>query len=160
MSRANNYTDVRGHSILLEGLDKEERGLLQTLQKFAQDQPDWNAFSNFWLPQVAEFYKKRGLTRSEIRATILYRVGQDLGSRLAFAAGLAQLPDYRDDLEELIRSQFATRRQFCEATGISEDMLSHVLAKRKHLAIQTLVEALQRIGYGLHIQPQGEKKVS
>ncbi len=32
-------------------------------------------------------------------------------------------------------------------------MLSHVLAKRKHLAIQTLAEALEKVGYGLHIAP-------
>lgn len=62
-------------------------------------------------------------------------------------------PDYRDELDELIRENFPTRRAFCEATGISEDMLCHVLARRKHLAIDTLNEALSRIGYTLRIQP-------
>jgi hypothetical protein len=91
---------------------------------------------------------------------VAYRVGQDLGSRLAVAAGAARPPDYRDDLEELIRTRFRTRREFCEATGISEDMLSHVLARRKHLALDTLTEALNRIGYTLHIAPLAEVETS
>lgn len=153
MSQAKSHTDLRGRLIHLEGLDKEEQAVLRALMTFAQKHADWNEYSNFWLPRVAEFYAQRGMSRADIQRTVLYRVGKDLGSRLAVAAGLAQLPDYRDDLEELIRSHFTTRRQFCHATGISEDMLSHVLAKRKHLTIQTLVQALARIGYGLHIQP-------
>lgn len=54
----------------------------------------------------------------------------------------------------MIRTHFHTRREFCEATGISEDMLSHVLAGRKHLAIDTLSQALARIGYRLQITPR------
>jgi hypothetical protein len=30
-------------------------------------------------------------------------------------------------------------------------MLSHVLSKRKHLAIDTLADALARVGYSIHI---------
>lgn len=69
------------------------------------------------------------------------------------AAGLARPSDYRDELETLIQSKFRTRRGFCQATGLSEDMLSHVLAKRKNLAVDTLAEALGKIGYALHIVP-------
>jgi hypothetical protein len=32
-------------------------------------------------------------------------------------------------------------------------MLSHVLARRKHLAIDTLNAALEKIGFTLHIAP-------
>ena len=74
--------------------------------------------------------------------------------RLAVAQGVARNPDYRDEIEELIRTRFKTRREFCEATGLSEDMLSHVLARRKHIAIDTLSEALSRIGCFLRIVPQ------
>ena len=75
---------------------------------------------------------------------------------LVLSAGLARASDYRDELEELVRSRFGTRRAFCEATGLSEDMVSHVLARRKHLAIDTLTEALGRIGCALHIVPLGD----
>jgi hypothetical protein len=48
---------------------------------------------------------------------------------------------------------FSSRRAFCEATGLSEDMLSHVLAGRKDFALDTLTEALAKIGYGLPFLP-------
>ena len=64
----------------------------------------------------------------------------------------------RDELEDLIRTKFKNHRAFCQATGISEDMLSHVLAGRKDLSLETLTQALQRIGYALHILPEPEFK--
>jgi hypothetical protein len=79
---------------------------------------------------------------------------------LAVAAGLARRPDYRDELEELIRTHFPSRRAFCKATGVSEDLLSHVLAGRKHLSVPTLIQALERIGYVLHIAPAPADSVS
>jgi len=56
-------------------------------------------------------------------------------------------------LEDLVRAHFPTRRAFCEATGLSEDMLSHVLAGRKDLSLEKLTGALARIGYRLRIVP-------
>ena len=67
--------------------------------------------------------------------------------------GLARSPDYRNRLDEIIRAEFPSRRAFCEATGISEDMICHVIAHRKHLAVDTLTDALERIGYELKITP-------
>lgn len=61
--------------------------------------------------------------------------------------------DYRDELEELIQSNFPNRRAFCKAAGLSEDMLSHVLKGRKHLSLESLTRALERIGYKLRILP-------
>jgi hypothetical protein len=159
MNRTKEYIDLKGQSHSLADLDAEERALVRELTDYAKGH-DWNDYSNFWMPKVGEFYGKRGLARQETRRTVVYRVAQDLGSRLAVAEGLARPPDYRDDLAELIRTRFRTRRAFCEATGISEDMLSHVLAGRKHLAIDTLTEALGRIGYTLHIAPLSEAKAS
>jgi hypothetical protein len=83
----------------------------------------------------------------------LYRVARDIGSRLGVAQGIMGRSDYRDELELLILSRFKTRREFCDATGLSEDMLSHVLARRKHLAIDTLNAALEKVGYTVHIAP-------
>ncbi|MEX0704496.1 MAG: hypothetical protein WD069_20510 [Planctomycetales bacterium] len=93
------------------------------------------------------------MSRKESARSALFRIAQDLDDRLAIAQGLARAPDYRDELAELIRERFKTRREFCRATGISEDMLSHVLAGRKHLAIDTLQQALARIGCTLRIVP-------
>jgi hypothetical protein len=159
MSRTKEYVDLKGRSYPLAGLDAEERALVRELTDYANGH-GWNDYSNFWMLKVGEFYANRGLSRPETLRTTVYQIARDLGSRLAIAEGTARPPDYRDDLAELIRSRFRTRREFCEATGMSEDMLSHVLAKRKHLAIDTLTAALGRIGYTIHIAPISEAKAS
>jgi hypothetical protein len=159
MNPTKEYIDLKGRSHALADLDAAERALVRELTDYAGSH-GWGEYSNFWMPKVGEFYAKRGLSRPETQRTLVYRIAQDLGSRLSIAEGVARPPDYRDDLEALIRTRFRTRREFCEATGLSEDMLSHVLAKRKHLAIDTLSEALGRIGYAIHIAPLPESKAS
>ena len=84
--------------------------------------------------------------------TIPWRIAQDLSSRLGLAAGLVRPDDYQGDLEDLIREKFPTRRAFCKATGIAEDMLSHVLAGRKDLSLEA-DQGVARIGYRLRIVP-------
>ncbi len=153
MTRENSYLDRKGREFDLSVLDEEERRLIADLRLRAEAKPNWAAFEAHWLAAVAALYDARGLSRKESRQTAVYQIAQDLSSRLAVAAGLARAADYRDDLEELVRSRFGTRRAFCEATGLSEDMVSHVLARRKHLAIDTLTQALRRIGCALHIVP-------
>jgi hypothetical protein len=105
------------------------------------------------MPEVSTVYEKRGLTRDEITKTVGWRIAQDIGARIGLASGMMSPSDYRSEIEQLIVSRFQTRRAFCEATGISEDMLSHVLARRKNLALDTLQDALGKIGYMLRIMP-------
>jgi hypothetical protein len=62
-------------------------------------------------------------------------------------------PDYLDQLEDLVLNHFPSRRAFCKATGLSDSMLSHVLAGRKDLSLAALTKALGRIGYQLRITP-------
>jgi hypothetical protein len=145
--------DLDGHAICLAHLDDEERKLLARIRRRAQTHPDWNDFDNYWLRAVAEFYDARGVPRKVARESVAYRVGQDLSSRLGIAAGLVRPDDYQGDLEDLIREKFASQRAFCKATGLSEDMLSHVLAGRKDLSLERLTAALARIGYRLRIVP-------
>ena len=156
MIRHNEYVDLDGCCFSFALLDAQEKGLVQELEARAKSHPDWNDYSNFWMTKVGEFYKARGLSRKETIDTIPYRIGQDLCSRIGIKAGLVRPSDYRDELEGLIRTKFRTQREFCEATGLAEDMLSHVLAKRKHLAVDTLADALAKIGYTLHIVPRAE----
>ena len=153
MIQATNYVNLKGDFISVADLTDAEQKFVAKLKRQAKQLGEWNEFENYWTHGVADFYKDSGLTRKQIRETGVYRIAQDLGSRLAVEAGLARVPDYRDELNELIRSRFQTRRAFCQATGLSEDMLSHVLAGRKHLAIDTLSDALRRIGCTLRIMP-------
>ena len=147
------YVDLSGRSFCLSGLDRDERELLARLQAFASRNPEWSDYRNYWMSEVASFYEARGLKRAEIIETPVYRIGQDVGSRLGISQGTTRASDYRDELEHLVLTRFKTRREFCEATGLSEDMLSHVLARRKHLAIDTLNAALAKVGYTVHIAP-------
>jgi hypothetical protein len=152
-NRANVYVDLYGTAHSLADLSEEERSVIDSCDSFARQHSDWNRYGNFWMPEVVKLYSKRGLSRREITQTVVWRVAQDIGSRLGIASGHVRAPDYRDEIEDLIRTRYRTKREFCEATGLSEDMLSHVLARRKHLAIDTLEEALGRIGYTLRIMP-------
>jgi PAS domain-containing protein len=153
------HVDLNGRVYALTGLDKSERALVKRLKSFAESGPEWSSYRNFWLREVEQFYAARGLGRREIIETVGYRVGQDLGSRLGIVQHKTRLSDYRDELEQLILTRFKTRREFCKTTGLSEDMLSHVLAKRKHLAVDTLAKALEKVGYTLHIVPLPETSV-
>lgn len=158
MFTANVYKDQRGNTFDISALSREERELVAELMQFAAANPGGRSakYWNFYVKRVGEFYEQRGLTRQQITKTLVWRIAQDLNGRILVASGIARLGDYRDDLERLIFKHFRTRRAFCEATGLSEDMLSHVLAKRKDFGIQTLADALAKIGYTIHITPLSE----
>lgn len=153
----NTYYRLRGDAVSLDSLDREERTLIDQLIRNYLKQPASHEFHNEWVRAVEKLYDDRGVPwRESVRAP-LYRVAMDLESRLGILHGHIRAgSDYRDDLSILIVSHFKSRRAFCEATGLSEDMLSHVLARRKHLSIQKLTEALERIGYTLQIRPTGD----
>src|SRR5439155_19531367 len=150
---AKTYRNLQGQMFFLDLLPPDERKLIAAFQAKAKQTKDWATYKNYWLSKIKAFYERRGLTRPQIMQTPGYLIGQDLGSRMAVEQGWARPPDYRDELESIIQQRFKTRREFCEATGLSEDMLSHVLARRKHLAVSTLEESLRRIGYSLRITP-------
>ncbi len=153
MIQANTYTDLRGRQYFFADLDGDEKKLIARLKRRIKTHGDWYDYENYWIKTVGDFYLKRGLSRKEVTETALWKIAQDLGSRIGIEQGLMRVPDYRDELEALIREKFKTRREFCKASVISEDRLSHVLARRKHLAIDTLEEALEKIGCTLRIVP-------
>ncbi len=150
------YNTLNGESIALSSLDAQERIVLSSIQAAAKSM-DRDTYYNHWIKTVLAFYQARGVNKRETIGTGVYRIAQDLHSRKMVAEGIARAPDYRDDLEKIVSQKFPTRRAFCEATGLSEDMLSHVFAKRKHLAVDTLEEALSKVGYRLHIVPSASK---
>lgn len=153
MIQPNTYVTLRGDVFALGDLDVAELEFVDDLKERAETHPDWNDFDNYWTSRIGSFYSARGMDRKEVPKTVVWKIAQDLSGRIGIAAGLVRMPDYRDELEFLIRREFKSRREFCEKTGIKEDMLSHVLARRKHLSIDTLMEALSRIGRTLRIVP-------
>jgi hypothetical protein len=147
------YVDLYGRSISLKSLDADERGLVASLRRRAATNPAWHEFRNLSVKALAQFYEPRGVSRRKVVSTPVWRIAADLTGRLGIKQGVMRAPDYRDELEHLIATRFKSRRAFCEATGLSEDMLSHVLARRKDLSIQTLAKALAKIGCLIHIVP-------
>ncbi len=51
---------------------------------------DWNAFETYWLKAVSDFYSPQGLSRTAIKDTAGYKLGQTLGSDLAVKSGHAK----------------------------------------------------------------------
>jgi hypothetical protein len=150
-----NFGDnAQGEGYDLSMLDEDERTLVRDLIAFAERHPDARTgeYRNYYIRRVGNFYESRGLSRTEVTETSVWQIAQHIAGRLMVASGVARdSDDYRDKLDELIRKRFGSRRNFCDATGISEDMLSHVLAKRKNLSIQALSDALAKIGYTIQI---------
>lgn len=153
MIQSNLYIDLRGRHFNLSDLDDEERSVLEDFRALAATDVEWHDYENEHTRRVGEFYTARGLTRRQIVDSDLWKITQDIGGRLGIERGIFRTPDYRDELEAIIRERFTTRREFCRATGIREDMLSHVLAGRKDLSIESLSTALAKIGCTLRIVP-------
>jgi hypothetical protein len=147
------YLDLDGNPIALDGLDGEERRLLGRLERRARSGPDWTDFDSFWMTAVTEFYDSRTLNRLETIRTPIYQIAQDLSARLGIAQGMIQPPSYLDQLEDLVLNHFRSRRAFCKASGLAEDLLDEVLAGRKDLPLESLNKALERTGYRLRIVP-------
>src|SRR5260370_28166886 len=141
------YIDIDGDAILLHSLDAEERRLVSRLRRRARTHPDWTDFDNYWMREVGKFYDARGVPRRVSRESVPVRVAHDLSGRLGLAGGWIEPDDWRGDLEALIRENYPTRKAFCEATGLTPDMLSHVLAGRKDLSLESVTKALEQIGY-------------
>jgi len=157
-----NHESIKGIKISLKDLNGEEQEILRDLYSYFESEPDWNDFSNFWPSKVVAYYDAKGQARQVTVHCTLFRVAQDLATRIGVEQGRIRKPnpftDYREQIEHIIREKFSTQRSFCQETGISEDLLSHVLAGRKHLGMDTLTHALERIGYRLQIVPVNGKK--
>jgi hypothetical protein len=152
MRRPSVYTDLDGRPLCLGHLDADERRLLARIQRRARENQDWDAFDNYWTRAIGAFYDARGVPRTVSRESVVYRVAQDLSSRLGIASGLVRMEDYRDQIEELIEEKYRTRKAFCEATGLAEDTVSDLLRGRLDLSLSALEKALGRIGYTLCIR--------
>lgn len=153
------HTTLRGVELDLTALTTEEVALLDQARQAYDESPEWHAFKQKWLSEVLALYDRQKLPRREAVSKPLYRAVQDLGSRLMVQGGYAKMPSYREQIAAIIEAKFETRREFCEATGLSEDMLSHVLKGRKDVSIGTLTESLQKIGYAVAIVPLPKTRV-
>ncbi len=117
------YVDLKGREHSLHALEPGERELVKRCIAYAKDHPDWPEYANWWMPEVSRSYVPRGMSRREIIETVAYRIAQDLESRQMLAMGVARRSDERDTLENLIGGHYKSIHDFCDATGISEEIL-------------------------------------
>ena len=110
----NEYLDLEGNVIRLGQLDEEERRLVARLRRRSRIERDWGAFDNYWMRALDRFYGRRGLSAEQIERTPVYRIAEDLSGRLEIDLGLARAPDYRDELEEVIRTRVLAQRMMTE----------------------------------------------
>ena len=143
----NVYFDHQGNIIPLDGLDPQEQAILADLIETARNFTDDLAFTSYWMPKVAQFYDARGQAREVSRLSPIYRIAQDLNTRLHIYPEGTRPVDYRDELEIIVISKFRTRQSFCNATGLDAKTLKDVLAHRAHFPIEILRPALAKIGY-------------
>lgn len=92
MTHDSNYVALRGDAISVSSLTDSEQEFVAELKRQAKQLGEWTVYENYWIRAVADFYKESGLTRKQIRERGVYRIAQDLGSRLAVEAGLARVP--------------------------------------------------------------------
>lgn len=103
------------------------------------------------MPMVLKVFGEK-LSKEAITKTPLYKICQDMESRLGIEEGYIRQPDYRDLLAKIIHENFSSRYQFCKTTGIDEAFLSNVLSRKKGFSIENLIKILDKIGYEIEIK--------
>ncbi|HEY3243162.1 MAG TPA: helix-turn-helix domain-containing protein [Phycisphaerae bacterium] len=141
------YETIHGKRVPLDQLDAEEQRTFDRLYRYALGNPDWNEFCNRLWREVQKCYLPRGLSPRQITRRLLYQVAQDMESRLGIAQGRVRESEYRDELASLIQQAGLTRYRLSQRTGVSQDLLSHVLKGRKDLSLKSLKKLLDALGY-------------
>lgn len=147
------YRTLTGRAFDLHALPKKERAALAEVEAIYRGHPDWTEFARTW-PFVL---RKRVWGRRKVPVgSPLYRVCQDMEVRLGVAQGQVAPPDYRDHLADLIEEKFGSRYAFCQAAGIDQGNLSHVLAGRKDFSLDALKKVLHLLDMQLDLVPTAE----
>jgi len=90
----------------------------------------------------------------------IFRICQDLSSRLGIKQGYIRKDDYRDKLLEIIDSNFRSRYEFCKKVGIDEGFLSKVLRNQRSLSLDNLLRILGAVGYEIEFKKKKEKVIA
>ena len=98
-----------------------------------------------WFAKIRRAFKDE--KPSVVVQAPIYRICQDLDSRLGLKQGYAREPDYRDLLTDIIATHFRSQSEFSKTVGIDRGYLSSVLAKKKHLSMEKLEEILCKTSY-------------
>ena len=149
------YKTLNGEVFDLDKLTNKEKRIYAELKRHYDSNTEWTAFSNLWLTKIRKSFKNED--PSLVVQTPIYKICQDLGSRLGLKQGYTKEPDYRDLLVDIIGSHFKSQYEFSKIVGIDPGYLSCVLAKKKHLSMEKLEEILGRTNYRIAFIESFEK---
>jgi hypothetical protein len=138
----------------LNSLPADQKKAYKEAKIYLKNEPLWPAFGNFWTTKVQQM----GLSAD----SQLYRIFQDMDSRLGIRQGLTRLPNWREELGSLIDMRFKSRYEFCKLVKLDEGQLSRVLNGKEGLSVKNLARILDKIGFRIvftekDIPPLGEE---
>jgi len=141
----NLYKTLNGEVFNLDELPDELKAVYSEVKAYYDTNADWTEFTNLWMAKIRENFSDK--KPSEVVEEPIYKICQDLDSRLGIRQGYTREPDYRDLLADIISLHFGSRYRFCKEIGVDEGYLSSVLNKKKNLSLEKLEEILNRANY-------------
>ena len=151
----NIYVTLNGEFFDFNKLTEVEQELFSRMIQDFEQNLEWAEFKNLWMKEIKKAFLKEEITN--IVEMPIYKIYQDLGSKLGIKQGYTRDSDYRDLLKDLINLKYASRYQFCKQTGFDESYLSNILNKRRELSIQKLEQILKTMGYRIEFVEEPEE---
>ena len=152
------YRTLKNEVYNLDSLSEKEKKIYQEVHSYLEKNPDWTEFSTYWKDKLLEEFKDKRV--EEIANLPIFRICQDLSSRLGIKQGYIRKDDYRDKLLEIIDSNFRSRYEFCKKMGIDEGFLSKVLRNQRSLSLDNLLRILGAVGYEIEFKKKKEKVIA
>lgn len=157
------HKKMNGDAVDIDALPREQKEIYHRVRRFYDQRPDCNQFSAFWIREMTELENKmahptmRAVDRRTLRNRItnwsIWRICEDLTSRLAIEQGVERARDYVDDLAELIDGKYPSRYAFCNAVGLDEGYLSRVLNRKQRISLRKLERILEALSATFVIRP-------
>lgn len=148
------YRTLCNEVIDLASLSKIHREIYEKVKQAAEQDQEWTSFSNFWIEKARELNIP---TESAI-----FKIFQDMDSRVGIRQKLTRLPNWREELDRFIESRFKSRYEFCKIVGLDQGHLSSILNGKKNISIANLTRIFDKVGFrmifvGTNISSTGEE---
>ena len=87
------YETLSGEVFDLDLLPARHREAYEEIKNYFDGQPHWNDFANFWLSRLKSIVSS---SEEKLSETALFRICQDLESRLGIQQGFTRRADYTE----------------------------------------------------------------
>src|SRR3989344_1640138 len=141
------YTILSGRACHLDALTDHELSALREVLDHLRHNPSWVSFGAAWPLIVRRWIGEAAFFEAAAERTCgLYRICQDIESRIGIAEGRVAPADYRDILVGWIEERFPSTHAFCGAAGMDDEPLSRALSGQKDLSIESFEGLLRVLG--------------